>query len=258
MQTSIRRKLASAIKSLVANEKDVAVLAAAETTTDDLEAASIRDKDAALRASQFVQFYEKEVKVLNANHMVSRTLKAFLDAIAPSPTKAAVLGAAAPEPRIYVVNLSSYNAGKTKGEHIKPSADVHTLEAQIEQATGKASDWAIHGYDNFPDLGEFPKVDELALTAQLLEDHPSDAVMAAFDIEHNHPNGAKKLLDAGYGTYADEEAYAESLVSDVGGPAALGKETLAENMDLAAVVRDIEIESDVVQLNDGTTFVFRR
>ena len=60
--------------------------------------------------------------------------------------------------QIYVACLASYNAGRLSGKWITPADTEEKLQAQID-AILKASpepdaeEWAIHDYDNFPNLG---------------------------------------------------------------------------------------------------------
>ena len=63
--------------------------------------------------------------------------------------------------QIYVACLASYNNGCLSGKWITPADTEEKLQAQID-AILKASpepdaeEWAIHDYDNFPNLGEYP------------------------------------------------------------------------------------------------------
>ena len=70
------------------------------------------------------------------------------------------------EGQIYVACLASYNAGRLIGEWITPANDEEKLLAQIDKILKAspepdAEEWAIHDYNNFPNLGEYPSVSNI-------------------------------------------------------------------------------------------------
>ena len=97
--------------------------------------------------------------------------------------------------QIYVACLASYNAGSLVGEWITPADTEEKLQAQID-AILKASpepdaeEWAIHDYDNFPNLGEYPsnkdiiKVKQHQTYAGINETNAFLSIYQIDDLEH--------------------------------------------------------------------------
>jgi antirestriction protein len=158
----------------------------------------------------------------------------------PSKTKKAI-------PRIYVANLAAYNAGRLRGAWIEPSSDREELAGQILAAIGGNPDneWAFHDYDAFPDMGEHPSLKDVAAMAELLEEHPYAIVRAAQGfVDRDDVDALREWLDEGYGTYKSKIDYVEQLVDDMGGPSALGKQTIDSYFDYDAFGHDVLIEAD--------------
>lgn len=154
------------------------------------------------------------------------------------------------EHRIYVANLAAYNAGRLRGKWIEPSTDADDLREQVLEAIGGNPDneWAIHDYDAFPDMGEYPDLEDVARMAAILEEHPLDVVNAAMNFADPSRRGGldqlEEMLEEGYGIYEDKKDYVEQLVDDMGGPSALGKDTINSYFDYDSFGRDLSIEAD--------------
>lgn len=77
-------------------------------------------------------------------------------------------------PQIYVVCLASYNNGNEHGEWL--CASDYDLEEQIQKLlqsspVAGAEEWAIHDYEDMPDLGENPDLERVKAIAQMIEEH---------------------------------------------------------------------------------------
>ena len=158
----------------------------------------------------------------------------------PSKTKKAT-------PRIYVANLAAYNAGRLRGAWIEPSSDREELAGQILAAIGGNPDneWAFHDYDAFPNMGENPSLKDVAAMAELLEEHPYAIVRAAQSfVDRDDVDALREWLDEGYGTYESKRDYVEQYVDDVGGPSALGRQTIDSYFDYDAFGHDVLIDAD--------------
>lgn len=151
-------------------------------------------------------------------------------------------------PKIYVANLAAYNAGRLKGKWIEPSTDADELREQVLEAIGGNADneWAIHDYDGFPNMGEYPSLDDVATMAEILEEHPYHVVKAAMGfVDRDDVDALKDWLDEGYGTYESERDYVESFIADAGGVAnAVSKDQLNFYFDYDAFGHDVIIDAD--------------
>lgn len=166
---------------------------------------------------------------------------------------AAPLDADLREPAIYVANLAAYNAGSLRGAWINPSSDEDELSEQIVAAIGGDADseWAIHDYNDFPNLGENPSIKTVAQVAALFDKHGHDAVRAALDNVHNDVDRAESMLASGWREFPCLEDYAQELADD----GVLDKEFLLRYVDWERVGRDLRHDLVVVE-HDGKTFIF--
>lgn len=169
-------------------------------------------------------------------------------ALKDDPTTADLLRRRNPSdtPKIYVANLAAYNAGRLKGKWIEPSTNAEELSEQIVEAIGGNPDheWAFHDYDGFPDMGENPSLEDVAMMAELLEEHPYHIVKAAQGFAGNDMDALKEWLDEGYGTYESKRDYVEQYIDDMGGPSALGKDAIDRYFDYEAFGHDLSIDAD--------------
>lgn len=187
---------------------------------------------------------------------IAEALHAAADALDPKKKVTAYRGGQVGQ--IYVANLRAYNEGKLVGEHITPDSDPDTLGEQIIEAIGGDPDdeWAIHDYENFPDLGEHPSIRDIATVARMQEDHDPEAVEAAIGLEPDVDDAAD-LLDEGYGVYDDEEAYAYEYVDGIGGVSQLGKDTITSYVDNRKLLRDLQHDVFFVRAG-GNIYAFSR
>ena len=80
------------------------------------------------------------------------------------------------KPKIYVACLASYNAGVLHGKWIVPSTDIDELQNQIDEVLKTSRSWnadefAIHDYDNFYDLGEYPNLEDIIKIQEAYKNH---------------------------------------------------------------------------------------
>lgn len=165
-----------------------------------------------------------------------------------APTMRAARANPKDTPRIYVANLAAYNAGRLKGKWIEPSTDADEMAEQIADAIGGNVDrdeWAFHDYDAFPNMGETPPLEDVAEMAELLEEHPYAIVRAAQSfVDRDDVDALRDFLDEGYGVYESKSDYVEQLVDVMGGPSALGKQTIDSYFDYDAFGHDVALEDD--------------
>ena len=97
--------------------------------------------------------------------------------------------------QIYVACLASYNNGCLSGEWITPEDTEDKLQAQIDvilkaSPEPEAEEWAIHDYDNFPNLGEYPNLEDIIKVTEAQKKHGASQINAFIkcysveDLEH--------------------------------------------------------------------------
>lgn len=151
------------------------------------------------------------------------------------------------EHRIYVADLNAYNAGRLKGAWIVPSSDVATLSAQIIEVVGPEHEWAIHDYDDFVNLGEYPSLDDIAEVAEVYETLSDDhaealrVLMNAEDYYAKDVAAAKAYVEENFqGTFESQKDFTYGLAEDVGIP----KDALDRYFDAESFGRDVRMDLD--------------
>jgi len=121
------------------------------------------------------------------------------------------------QPQIYVACLAAYNSGYLHGEWITPKKDKEELQEQIDKVlktspVAGAEEWAIHDYNDFPNLGEYPGLDNIIKIQEAIDEHGIYIVRAFLenwsieDIDH--------ISDAYYGEYDSFTEFADQLAED--------------------------------------------
>ncbi|MCX7123863.1 MAG: antirestriction protein ArdA [Gammaproteobacteria bacterium] len=122
--------------------------------------------------------------------------------------------------RIYVADLAAYNSGYLHGVWIDATADLETMQDQVNamletSPIGFAEEYAIHDYEGFGKytLEEYAGLELAHETAIFIQEHGEVAIAA---LEYNsNLEEAKSLVEDNYhGCYDSEEEYAEQLLSD--------------------------------------------
>lgn len=143
--------------------------------------------------------------------------------------------------RIYVANLAAYNAGMLVGDWIDPS-DYYDEEELMEVITEIAGEeYAIHDYDSFPNLGEYPSAEDIVSVAQLIaEGNPWEAVAAYIDYVGDVEYALEHFEDAYAGQWASEEDYATELIHDIYNDVIDGLPHLIQyHIDYEGIARDL-------------------
>ena len=124
--------------------------------------------------------------------------------------------------QIYVACLTSYNQGLLHGSWIEPTSDVEELSAEVAKVissspTEGAEEYAIHDYDGFPDLGEYPDLQKVCDFAEMVEksDLDEDIVSAVVNEFPNDISTAQHVLDDNYGVYINFQDYADELADEL-------------------------------------------
>ena len=117
-------------------------------------------------------------------------------------------------PRVYVVDLASYNRGKTKGAWFDVGPD---LEAQVAKKLGDPDEIAIHDIEGFHGMkiGEYESLDDVIEKAEVIEEF-GPAYAAYSDMVGEKYATSSGFSDAYQGEYDSEEAFAEELIDSTG------------------------------------------
>ena len=162
-------------------------------------------------------------------------------------------------PQIYVACLSSYNAGQLHGSWIEPATDKAELLGQIDKVLKTspmpdAEEWAIHDYNDFPNLGEYPGLDNIIKVQEAIDEHEADIVKGFLsnwsleDLDH--------IGDAYYGKYDSFTEFAQQYAEDTIEGLSANDSTLARYFDWEAFERDLGHDYHEADGDNGTSIIF--
>lgn len=163
-------------------------------------------------------------------------------------------------PKIYVTSLSDYNAGILHGKWIELSfLDADDIQEEINKMLAEskqedAEEWAIHGFEDMPNIGEFENLKTIAEIAENIEKH-GEAYLAAWNYYSNNDDALDAVTDRYHGEWASFEEYAEHFLEDCGGLSEV-PEHLQAYIDIEHYARDLEYGYTVVESSNYTVFIF--
>ena len=146
-------------------------------------------------------------------------------------------------PKIYVVNLNSYNNGRTRGKWYELPVDFSRIKSDLLLDVEYGEEYAIHDFENFYGykVGEYSSIQELNEYADKLEeisdiDHLKDflEIYSIDDIIDNKD-------DLGFVEAENDEDLAQELIEQMGGLEVLSVETLQRYFNFGAYGRDLAI-----------------
>ena len=128
--------------------------------------------------------------------------------------------------KIYAACLSSYNSGILYGKWIDVAgAMVDEIRDSIKEMLEKspmadAEEYAIHDYDNMPNLGEYPGVEYISIDSQLVERAGQDGykpeeVRAVVDPFCGSVDDAEAALENAYGVWDRFQDYADNFADEM-------------------------------------------
>lgn len=99
---------------------------------------------------------------------------------------------------VYFANLEAYNQGRLVGGWLYP-LQYETLNGFLEaikQITRGADEIAVHDYDDFPNMGEYPCHEELYLLAHAIDQsHIDDEILIKY-MENQHDYSSDLVQEA--------------------------------------------------------------
>lgn len=163
--------------------------------------------------------------------------------------------------QLYAACLASYNAGRLYGKWIEASSDPDDMREAIADMlaaspTPGAEEWAIHDYDGFPNMGEYPDLKAVAELADLIEtaehDHgiKADDFRAIADNWHGNADDIGEALDRFCGIFDSFRDYADEAADEMLACYTL-PDTVRNYFDYEAWARDLALEMTVIDCPSG-------
>lgn len=199
--------------------------------------------------------------------------------------------------KLYAACLASYNSGILHGAWIDASADADEMRDAIatmlrgspcpnvtvdcpeceglgeienpdnsmtpcpncrEGRVTSAEEWAIHDYDGFPNMGEYPSLDDVAAMAGLIESAEADHGISYDDFQpiaanwHGVVSDIEHALEAFAGTYATLRDYADELADEKLAEDGIKDGSFAQrHFDYESHAHDISLEYTVIECPSG-------
>lgn len=167
--------------------------------------------------------------------------------------------------RIYAACLASYNNGILYGKWIDVAgAIVDEIRDDIKEMLEKspmadAEEYAIHDYDDMPNLGEYPGLEYISIYSQLVEraaesGYNQDEVRAIVDNYNNNIDDAEEALENAYGVWGSWRDYADERADEL--LACESQESLASRyFDYEAHARDLAHDYTVLDVQRGVLVI---
>jgi antirestriction protein len=160
--------------------------------------------------------------------------------------------------QIYVACLASYNSGILHGKWIKPENDIEDLKKQINQVLKSspipnAEEYAIHDYNNFPNLGEYPNLEDIIKVVDAIDEHGVDEINAF--LSNYQIEDLDSFSDMFVGEYSSFSEYAEQMAEDtilIDCP-----EHIKSYFDYEKFERDLSMDDTEIDAPNGNVFIFR-
>ena len=160
--------------------------------------------------------------------------------------------------QIYVACLASYNSGILHGKWIEPENDLEDLKEQINKVLKSspipnAEEYAIHDYNNFPNLGEYPNLEDIIKVVDAINEHGADEINAF--LSNYQIEDLDSFSDMFVGEYSSFSEYAEQMAEDtilIDCP-----EHIKSYFDYQKFERDLSMDDTEIDAPNGNVFIFR-
>lgn len=201
--------------------------------------------------------------------------------------------------KLYVACLASYNNGRLHGAWIDASSDVDEMQeeiaamlraspcpnvmvdcsecegsGEIEHPNGKASEcpncrdgqvpsaeeWAVHDYDGFPNMGEYPSLEDVAAFVELTEEHdgiePDDLAKIVADFS-TVDEASEALRDQFCGIYDSFRDYADETADESLAAHDIKDDSpLARYFDYESFARDLGYDMRTIDVSSGVAVFY--
>ena len=174
---------------------------------------------------------------------------------------------------VYFANLSAYNSGRLIGKFVYPllydsfEDFAEAIKEATKDGTEYADEIAVHDYDNFPNMGEYPNHESIYNLAHAIdESYLDDEVLIKYYKDYYSSNieeladHIKDIEDAyinqydNFREFADERAEQE-ILNIINKDA---QQFVFNNFDYDGYARDLEHSYNVIKLDNYDVVVFHQ
>jgi type IV secretory pathway TrbF-like protein len=166
---------------------------------------------------------------------------------------------------VYFANLSEYNNGRMVGGWLYP-LDYDSFDSfyiAIKEVTRNADEVAVHDYDDFPNMGEYPDHDELYKVIHAVDDsHIDNEVLFKYMAnQHDYSIDLVEEAENSYiNTYEDFQKFAneyadEEIINNVNKEA---QQFVFSNFDYESYAYDLRHSFDSFKLSTYEVAIFHQ
>ena len=168
---------------------------------------------------------------------------------------------------VYFANLEAYNQGRMIGGWLYP-LDYETLEGFLEaikQVTRNADEVAVHDYDDFVDMGEYPCHELLYNLVHTLNDQDISMELIKkyadyhyYDMDwENFSELLDDMQDKFRGFYNDFDEFAQMYVEETNTEFQEMSDYLKSYFDYESYARDLKHDFTVIDLDNHIVAIYR-
>jgi len=168
--------------------------------------------------------------------------------------------------KIYIACLAAYNSGYLHGKWIDVSSDAEEMEKEAQKIiktspVPDAEEWAIHDYDNFPNMGEYVGLEKIAEITDMIESSDQDAdvvkaVIDNFSSDEIFMGAAQRALEDNRGVWDRFQDYADDFADEMLACHDCGNgEWIKQYFDYEQYARTLEYDYTVIDVPKGVFVV---
>ena len=173
---------------------------------------------------------------------------------------------------VYFANLSAYVSGRLVGKWVYPllydsfEDFAEAIKEATKDGTEYADEIAVHDYDNFPDLGEYPDHESIYNLAHAIEESYLDDEVLIKYFKDYYSNDFEELSDCisdienayigeydNFRNFADERADEEIQIKID----KHAQQFVFNNFDYEGYARDLEHSYNVIKLDNYSVAIFQ-
>lgn len=167
--------------------------------------------------------------------------------------------------KIYVACLAAYNAGILHGAWINAESDEEAMQEAVAAMLAAspvpdAEEFAIHDYDGFPNMGEYPGLDAVAEMAAIFEDFDYIGADDLREIlkDFGSPEEAREALTDNFvGTFDTFREYADQAADEMLAAHNVKDDSpLSRYFDYEAFARDLAFDMRVIDCPSGVSVFY--
>lgn len=181
--------------------------------------------------------------------------------------------------KLYFACIASYNSGRLHGAWVDASSDVDEMKEAIDAMlraspcpnvmvedpeTGEdvpsAEEWAVHDYDGFPNMGEYPSLEDVAAFVELTEDYDhidADDLAKIIEDFSTIDEASEALRDDYCGIFDSFRDYADEAAEEMLSARDIKDDNpLARYFDYESFARDLAMDMRTVDVPSGVAVFY--